>query len=266
MIFFKKVQERASKNLVSFSQTPIHSVARGILHSLRILPQEPGVCAQWISRGLVVAGVLDYPRMCPKQIAIDLMLRYHHMRSAGNFHIVSIRRAKHGAQHPTYVGWEVDGEGDNHALHGQSNFLAWLESARYKKLEKFADLILDVPNNNILVRITKQDPEEISTRGAYGLLLRAELESWVIPFLLIGIFWFSPVAFWSMCASLAGSVKFKSIGYIWECVFTAVSTVPFLLLGTILVAILGEYEGILDDAFLVALLVYLWRMLYKFVF
>jgi len=181
--YFLNVQKKYEQGLISFAPTGFHSIIYGMLYKFGKISTEPGNCSEWISRALVAGGLLKYPRIFPKRVVVDLIIAHHHQQETGGFHIVSMRRAKHSVMHPSYKGWVTDSTHPGyHTYTGQTHFLNWITSEKYRRLEKYADLVVEVPNNGSEVRILKQTPETICRSGLWAWLLHSEWESIVLPF------------------------------------------------------------------------------------
>ena len=79
--YFQALQKRSARGEVVFAPTPFHSWWLQLRYSFDKRQPEPGNCAEWISKGLAKAGVLDRRRMLAKQIFVDLLEKFAALRA-----------------------------------------------------------------------------------------------------------------------------------------------------------------------------------------
>jgi hypothetical protein len=132
-----------------------------------------GNCAQWTSRGLQRAHLVDRPTMWPKRILTKILeqpeIRYYprpdatltnkHSRTYPeyeehrNVHVVVYRRIAH-AQH-TYTS-----DYTNDHLCSCVAPYSPRKSRWYQRMEKFADVIVEVPEGTITAEVHSQTPSK----------------------------------------------------------------------------------------------------------
>lgn len=111
-----------------------------------------GNCAHWTSKGLVTAGLMRNPSIWPKSILIHMFenqekLGYGGSAKPDNVHIVSYRRPRHAQ-----LTYGVDAVPLSAVAPLQS-----IRSFAYMDLERFADVIVEVPKNDIVAVVRRAD-------------------------------------------------------------------------------------------------------------
>ena len=109
---------------------------------------ERGNCARYTSEGLVAAGVSTNVSMWPKSIWVN-MFENAYRTSAGshdNVNVVSYRRVKHAV-----LSYGTDGDAPEAVAPLQS-----LRSLAYWNLERFANVIVEVPEGSTKATVTVQ--------------------------------------------------------------------------------------------------------------
>ena len=79
--YFRVLQERSARGEVTFAPTAFHSWWLQLRYSFDKHQPEPGNCAEWISKGLAKAGMLERRRLLPKQIFVDLLEKFAALRA-----------------------------------------------------------------------------------------------------------------------------------------------------------------------------------------
>lgn len=147
--YFEKLQRRANEKKAQFSL-----FSAGLWNFLREwLPfplniAERGNCAIWTSKGLVEAELLRWPNAWPKSIWVDLYETWGR-RDKKNVHVVSYRRvtqAQLSYGKPLYTPSVVEPLNTIHNL-------------AYIDLEKFADVIVEVPEHSTRAVVRRQEPQ-----------------------------------------------------------------------------------------------------------
>lgn len=138
--YFLGLRDASARKEVKFNiiLSPLYNIAAAL--SLPVAVR--GNCAWWTSQGLKVAGVTTKASLWPKSIFINMFENSHKttVGSPSNMHVVSYRRIKHA--HRSYG---IDAQ--------PITAVAPLQSARsvmYYDLERFANVVVEVPPNRYL--------------------------------------------------------------------------------------------------------------------
>lgn len=147
--YFEKLQRRSHEKRAEYSMVmgPVWNFLREWLPwPLNIA--ERGNCAMWTSKGLVEADLLRWPNAWPKSIWVDLYETWGG-RDRKNVHVVSYRRinqAQLSYGKPLYSPSVVEP-------------LNTLSNLSYINLEKFADVIVEVPGDSTKAVVRRQEPQ-----------------------------------------------------------------------------------------------------------
>jgi len=147
--YFNKLQRRAREKQAEYSliTSKIWNFLREWLPwSLKIA--ERGNCALWTSKGLVEADLVRWPSTWPKSIWVDLYENWG-KNDKTNVHVVSYRRvnqAQLSYGKPLYTPSVVEP-------------LNTLQNLSYLNLEKFADVIVEVPEGSTKAIAKRQTPQ-----------------------------------------------------------------------------------------------------------
>jgi len=146
--YFVELQERGKHQRAKFSLlfSPLYNMLSKLLPN-RIA--ERGNCARYVSMGLVEAGLITRPSMWPKNVLVNLFERWG-LKDPNNVNMVSYRRIPH-AKH----SYGTDG-----SVFSGVKPLHPLENLLYFNLERFASIIVEVPEGTTKAKVIKVNSHE----------------------------------------------------------------------------------------------------------
>eukprot|EP01102_Stenamoeba_stenopodia_P008919 TRINITY_DN2608_c0_g1_i2.p1 TRINITY_DN2608_c0_g1~~TRINITY_DN2608_c0_g1_i2.p1 ORF type:complete len:329 (-),score=77.38 TRINITY_DN2608_c0_g1_i2:31-1017(-) len=148
--YFLELQKRQQNHEAEFNLAlaPLYNALRGVMPII----VERGNCAWWVSQGLYKANVLTKPSIWPKSIWINMFENYNKtdIKEVDNIRVVSYRRAKHAKLSYGINAYPISA-------------VAPLQSIRgllYYNLERFANVIVEVPEGELSAVVIKQEEPE----------------------------------------------------------------------------------------------------------
>ena len=134
----------AGKDVFSLAGAEIKNKINQLLGN----PVREGNCALWSSTGYAVAGILKSPSFWPKNVWVKLYEKYKKI-DPDNVHVVSYRHIKQAVQ--TFSP-DVD-------MNGLVTPFNIAKNIKYWNLERFADLLVEVPRGSITAQIRRVTPK-----------------------------------------------------------------------------------------------------------
>lgn len=145
------VMSRFDRGRVVYSVSPIQTQVFNLLNWCGLSSVESGNCADFVSRALVVGGLLDQPGSLPKSVFVALMRRQYRL-CPQNVHVIDWQRIAHAKTDPLLMDYDHC-HGGVHGMRYSLEPCVW-------DLSRFAHVKVFARPGSEYVEAAKIDPQD----------------------------------------------------------------------------------------------------------